>query len=90
MISHAPPPSHNNAYGKRPHAHLDTEDLFRPEKAGKETLKGERYKPEGDPVLWAYPATYFNYDAQNRRGNVPRDRGGKPLGLEPAPPSDRD
>lgn len=86
ILSKAPFPTHSKSCGRRPHAHYDTENLFKHEKPGKETLDGGKYEgPKGDPVLWAYPATYFDYESQNRRGNEPRDRGGKPLGLEPGP-----
>lgn len=81
MIQRAPLPSHNKMKGRRPHAHYDIEGQFKTERAGLQPLEGARQLPGKErPVLWAYPATYYNYEGQNTHG---RHRKGRDLSPGP-------
>lgn len=52
--------------------HVSATGIFRAERATLQPLEGVpthgRHSP---PVLWAYPAMYWDYAAQNRRGEYP-------------------
>lgn len=68
MLARAPYPSHNKPYGRRPHAHYDRERDFELERSNLRPLEDAPPLKGQRPVLWAYPATYFNYANQTARG----------------------
>ncbi|KZF26979.1 hypothetical protein L228DRAFT_280116 [Xylona heveae TC161] len=73
LLRDAPLPTHNRTNGKRPHAHYDSELLFANERAQLGIFPGvhvpNRYKDQGPPRLWAYPAQEFDYEHQDKFGH---------------------
>ncbi|KAH8699145.1 hypothetical protein BGW36DRAFT_377360 [Talaromyces proteolyticus] len=79
IIARAPVPSHNHRAGSWLHTYHDTENDFATEREELEPLKGSNPPLRGQPspVLWTYPAKYFDYVSQNRSGCVTRESAGR-------------
>ncbi|OJJ06170.1 hypothetical protein ASPVEDRAFT_314468 [Aspergillus versicolor CBS 583.65] len=79
LVDRAPFPTHHERWGRRPHAHWDTENLFLEEEKSICPPNGTPTSPRGRPiVLFSYVATHFDYSNQTSKGR-PRKRPGAPV-----------
>lgn len=76
LVDRAPFPTHHKKWGRRPHAHYDTENCFLEEEKSICPLNGAPVSHEGRPIVFfSYVATHFEYSNQTGKGK-PRKRPG--------------